>query len=803
MPILACLWTTLLLSLFSLQVLAQHKLTGRVSDRKTGEPLAFVNLIANQEVRKGTATDINGYFSIRSSTEINHLTLSYVGYQKLELDRSEFTYTNGKLEIKMQSLAHELEEVTILPGENPAHAIIRKVIANKDRNNPEKIPSFRYQSYNKVIYDLIPTNDKYLQRLSIGRTLKGGHLGLMESVTERKFIAPDKYEEKIIGTKVSGLSHPTFATVATDFQPFSFYKEVIPILDIHYLNPISNGSLKKYDFQLKDTVYKDQDTIYLISFQPLPDKNFEGLSGVLYINTRHYALQNVLAEPTNKGLIDIRIKQQYQWVDQKQWFPHQLDFEILMPNYPNDSVGFSINGKSFINQVELRPELRKRDFALESFYLTDSAGRRSEEFWNRQRNLALNDREVITYQVIDSIGEEINLDGKMNFLEKYVQGRIPVYFVDIDLNRTLLYNKFEGTRLGLGLYTNEKVLKFAEVGGFFGWGTKDKLWKYGGDLNITLNKENEIELGGRYHYNVIETGVSGLRALRPSLYDLRAYMASRMDRVEQREVSLGFRTARYAKVKLSLNQTDYQPLYDYQYQTDEAQPITDYTQTSFSINLRYTHKEKLVESMNQRVSLGSDYPTLFVSATQGLKGTLDGDLDMTRVEVAIQDDFYTKNLGQTRITLTGGMVEGDLPYGQLFTGEGSLDNDLLLVTPNTFQTIKPYEFLSDRYARLFFSHNFGTLLFRTEKFAPNVVLQQNIGFGTLSNRERHLDQEFRIMDQGLYESGLVLENLVRIKYLDIAYIGIGAGVFYRYGPYSEEKSEDNLAAKFTVSISSK
>lgn len=72
----------------------------------------------------------------------------------------------------------------------------------------------------------------------------------MESVSELKFIAPDISEETVIASRVSGFKNPNFASLATDLQPFSFYKDNIKLFDIQYLNPISKGSLKKYSFRI-------------------------------------------------------------------------------------------------------------------------------------------------------------------------------------------------------------------------------------------------------------------------------------------------------------------------------------------------------------------------------------------------------------------------------------------------------------------------------------------------------------------------------------------------------------------------
>ena len=107
-----------------------------------------------------------------------------------------------------------------------------------------------------------------------------------------------------------------------------------------------------------------------------------------------------------------------------------------------------------------------------------------------------------------------------------------------------------------------------------------------------------------------------------------------------------------------------------------------------------------------------------------------------------------------------------------------------------------YEFVGDRFANLFIYHNFGTLLFRTQKFRPDVIVAQGIGWSGLSHPHQHLDIELNTLEKGYFESGIALDNLIRINVLNFAQIGLGAGVFYRYGTYHLAKEIDNYSFKF-------
>lgn len=782
----------------------QYAITGKVIDEKSKEPLAFVNIIFNHDQLTGTTTDINGRFSFRSNVVLSSLTCSYVGYERISLTLDSARLSKPIM-ISLHESSFELGEIVVKAGENPANRIIRKVMGNKDLNNPEHLSSFQYTSYNKVIYDF-DYSDSLQADVSIGvvdSLFKGGHLFVMESVTDRKFIYPDNNEEIITGVNVSGFKESSFAPLATDIQPFSFYKDIIPVLDIAYLNPISNGSLSKYDFRLEDTLYLGVDTTFIISFKPQAGKNFEGLTGVLYINTSTYAIQNVIAKPATSGFIEVSLQQQYQYVDGKQWFPEQLKFELIVRQSPSMTVGVRASGVSIIDHIRLNPVLYKKDFALEAIRMDDMANDRDSIFWSEHRPIPLSEKEDITYEVLDSLGEKYKFDNILNYMEKVSMNRIPIDFIDLDISKVLLYNNYEGIRLGLGAYTNDKLIKNFAVGGFFGYGFKDKGWKYGGEAILTISKEKELLMTIRHQNTLSETGKTLLGYFNPRQFDFRTWIASQMDHIQQSSVSLGFRALRYARFNVSFNNSRIDPQYSYAFSQSDGDLISSYTNTDITVNFRYAYKEKLIRSMGQRISMGTKYPVLSLTYTRGLQDVFSGQFAYHKVEARLEESIYFKNLGESRIRIDAGYIDNPLPYGMLFTGEGSYIRNWSILVKNSFQTVTPYEFLSDRYVNLFYAHNFGSLLLHIGNWKPAISVVQNIGWGSLSHPEYHQSVEFKTKEKGLYESGVQLDNILRMKYLNVAYMGFGAGAYYRYGPYASDSASDNLAFTFSMTFSSK
>lgn len=92
----------------------------------------------------------------------------------------------------------------------------------------------------------------------------------------------------------------------------------------------------------------------------------------------------------------------------------------------------------------------------------------------------------------------------------------------------------------------------------------------------------------------------------------------------------------------------------------------------------------------------------------------------------------------------------------------------------------PYEFLSDRYANIFFTHNFGSLLLETRRFKPRFVVAQNTGWGVLRNTADHFI-DFKTRENIYLESSLLINNIIRLKIFNLYYVGFGGGAFYRYG----------------------
>ncbi len=793
----------LLLSIYLSGFAQDNTLKGKVIDSESFEPLAFVNVVVN-DGRYGGATDIDGKFLISSPQEVSSLTFSYVGYQTLVLPIS---HSGQEILVRLVSTAYDLSEVVIIPGENPANRIIKKTIENRKLNDPENISSFSYTSYDKMIFtadvDSLNSGDTKVDssEISLMNFIDEQYLFLMETVAKRKFLAPDKSYQKVIANRVSGLKDPLFAFLISQMQSFSFYKPTISIFNKNYINPISRGSLNKYFFLIEDTTYYNNDTVFVISFRPGKNKNFDGLKGLLYINTHGFAIQNVIAEPaTDEKGLGIKIRQMYELIDGERWFPVQLNTDLTFNNITANSYKVIGKGKSYLKDIVLNEEFVKREFNNIEIDIDPNAPFRKDDYWNKYRVDTLNQKEINTYRVIDSIGKENNFDKLAKSFEALMTGHIPWGIIDIDINKFIRYNDHEGLYLGLGLHTNNRLSKFFIVGGYWGYGFRDKTSKYGGDLQVNLFKKNELKVRFTYFNDVTESGsVEYFDHSANMLSDemLRKLLIQRMDKTVVKKVDIGFRPFNYLKMNIAFCQSLKDPTYDYYFGNTEKNvtiKVDEFYFTELRLGFRYAYKEKFIRNTGKRISLGTTYPIIHLQYSRGFDNLLEGEFTYDRFDLRITKSVYIRYIGRSSFVLNSGYINGNIPATNLFNGHGSY-RKFTVFAPFSFATMHMNEFLVSKYISIYYQHNFGKLLLKTRLFKPEIVIAANVGFGWLDNPQSHYEIDVQTFENGYYETGLLLNKII-----DLNLYSIGAGMFYRLGSYSFSEANRNFAWKFSIQL---
>lgn len=794
---------------FSYFSFAQYSWQGVVIDSVDKSPLAFVTIIVNNNPFQGTRTDIDGKFTVTLPEKNGTITLSYVGYQNktVELVASE---KKNFITIGLSEKQFELGSVTIVAGENPANRIIKEVTKNADKNNPQKLSSYSYTSYDKFSFTGDATDEYRLKKSDSAYNkefefFKKYKMFIMETIVDKKYKFPGRTKEMVEAIKISGLKEPSFTLLMSQMQSTAFYDQFISVMQKDFLNPISKGSTEKYFFNIEDTTYSGKDTVFVISYKPAKGKTFDALKGLLYITTDGYAIEEVKASPADSIgiLLYFNILQQYSKVD-GHWFPTQLNTDLYYNDFLYRGLKMTMSGRSYITNIKINPDIPNSVFDGIVQEIDPRAGTRKEEYWGTHRHDTLSLSEQNTYIFIDSVGKKHMLDAKLKAIEALANGEFPYKFFNFALSRFLSLNKQEDLRLGLGGRTNERLSPYFSLGGFFGYGFKDDIWKYGGNLSLTLYRKNNLQLNFKYAKDYSEMGAvnfykegfwgSGLKA--------RNYLIHNFDLIEEKKIAFAGRTFKNLNFELSGFERSKQAMYPYYFVTAENNEPTlknHFTYTGAELGIRYCYNEKVIQIMNQNWFVSSRYPILWLNVGKGFKGVLNGEYDYLKLDFKMSYSFLVKSLGETFFQIQAGNVSAKLPINELYTGRGSY-YFFGFYSFNSFETMRIGEFLSNRYAAVFLRQNFGSLLFRAKKFQPEVLFATNATIGTLNNPEQHLDIPFKTLNKGYLESGIIIENILTKKFMGVARFGIGAGAFYRYGPYMFPNPWDNITFKIDWTI---
>ncbi len=780
----------------------QSRVEGKVYDAASGKPLAFVN-VAVPGRAEGTSTDIDGRFELIVPPEADSLSFSYVGYAR----QVRKIPKKGELTVEMEKEARELQAVNVTPGENPAHRILRKAIANRKTNNPLALDSFAFTTYNKFIYS---PHQELLDSLyaqtkdttGVEAFLEDHHLMLLESLTKRTRLGKGSDHEEVLATRVSGLKKPHFSALATDLQPFTFYDPYVELMDKAYRNPIGPNGIDKYLFVLEDTtVHPSGDSTFMIAFEPRSGTVFNGMEGVLAIHSDGFAIRNVTAEPHRSGMNRIRIRQQYERRE-GQWFPEQLSFETHF-----SELGMVIQGKSYIRNVTFDPSGKGELARGLRLSLSKEATENVEKKLRKARVDSLTPRDRKTYHDLDSIGNEMNLDATLRRYRALQWGNLAFGPLDVPLRQVYRYNPFEGHRLGLGFRTNQRFWERFWLSGYGAYGTRDERIKYGSGVGIQLLDQDRLSFALNYREDLSEPG-------RHSFYRtqqekglsgrFRDYMAERMNAVTSYRVAFRGRPFPYTQGELYGKVLDERVLGDYRYAVlgEGVTALFDrYRFVETGLRLRYSARENWALQRGRRISMGTPMPILKGNLARGWSDVLNGDHRYWRGRLSITHEFRLPGWGKFDIKAEAGRVTGRVPASQLFFGRGGSSPEFPLLAPRAFQTMEVYEFLSDRYAFFFLDHELGELPLVGDRVRPTFTLRHGLGVGALDDPERHQRITFKTMEAGYFESGLTIGNIYRLRYAGIAYLGIGGGLFYRYGPYQRPQWSENLAWKIRLDLS--
>ena len=801
--------------LFSSETLfgQSHTLSGKITDERNRQPLAFVNVVIN-DGQQGVISDIDGRYSITANEPITKVKFSSIGYEPKDINLQD---SQNKCNVALTPKTFELGEVTVEAGENPAHRIIDSLMAHRKANNPNSLESYSYHIYDKMVitvdsssFGQAVANDTAMQMADLhyfDSIMKKSDLMVMETASEVMFMAPDRKLQHVLGTKIAGMKEPTFMYMVSSMQSVSFYDETVSITGTDYVNPISRGSKTRYFFTLESVNPIGQgDSLYVISFHPMRGSSFNGLRGTMTVNSDGWALQSVKASPdVQDGLFKADIQQLYQKVE-GQWFPKQLNLNLIFPSMvvSMDDASFPMAaiGKSYLNDIEINPDISKRQFSDIEVKVDPDAAFRDETFWDAHRIDSLTERVKATYILVDSLTQGTDIfDRVLGMTEKLMtESALPFGYFNLDLDHIINISSTRGVYLGLGGNTNDRLSRWFSINGSFGYWTRIKSWDYGGGMKLKLNRQRQMELAFQYSHRSEPMGEFGgmLERDNGSILSTDNYKYTFYENIRTRrdrfDITFSTRFAQHFKAFLNLSRS--RKHYTEQFYLNPSEAPTEGRFTVAELKLRFAYKEKFLSTPQGIRSLGTLYPIVWVSYQHAFPNVLGGEYEYDRFKFEASKNFYTPYLGVAKVLLQAGYATETCPVMETFNILGTYER-FGMYSSGSFSTIRLDEFFCDRFVALYLSHNFSGMLWKTNSpvFKPELSIVTNIGWGDMRRAEACPDKNFKTMEKGYFESGIVIDGLLANPMAKL-----GLGVFYRYGPYSLPNVWDNFAWKYSASI---
>ena len=194
--------------------------------------------------------------------------------------------------------------------------------------------------------------------------------------------------------------------------------------------------------------------------------------------------------------------------------------------------------------------------------------------------------------------------------------------------------------------------------------------------------------------------------------------------------------------------------------------------------------------------MGTLYPIVWMSYQHAFPNVLGGEYEYDRFKFEASKNFYTPYLGVAKVLLQAGYATKTCPVMETFNILGTYER-FGMYSPGSFSTMRLDEFFCDRFVALYLSHNFSGMLWKTDSpvFKPELSIVTNIGWGDMRRADACPDKNFKTMEKGYFESGIVIDGILANPMAKL-----GLGVFYRYGPYSLPNVWDNFAWKYSASI---
>ena len=719
---------------------ATTRIKGVVVDSISREPVPYAAVYLAGSNR-GMMSDGEGRFDISTDRAFKSLRVSSMGYRTKEIAPRLGMTTD--IVIEMLPTGIELGELTIKPKKehyskknNPAVAFVERLKKRQELTNPRRNDNYGYDKYERITLGLNnfdPQNNEegkggwmlrkfpFLSEHIETSEVSGNkilNLALREKASSVYYRHnPESEKELVRGMKQTGIDQildPQSMQVFYEdvLREIDIYGNDINILQNRFVSPLSRIGSDFYKYYLSDTVTIDSVRCVELSFVPHNPRSF-GFTGRIYVpenDSTMFIKRIVMNVPhdINLNFIDhLYIVQDYERAPDGSRLKVKDDMTVEASVIPGTQGMYARRNTAYANHTfEPAPDAGIFDRPGRQL-LSANIYNKDESFWNENRYVAISSAE----NSVGRLMERMRAVPLYYWTEKVIKILVTGYISTADpskidigpMNTTISGNSVEGVRLRAGGITTANLSKRWFGRGYVAYGTKDRKWKYLGELEYSFRDKN---------YHSREFPVHSLRATH--LYDVdmlgQHYLFTNPDNVFlslKRKSDYQMTYHRVSKLEYTLelenNFSVVAGIHNIRQEATKYMPFVygdgrfagHFTTTSFDIQLRYAPGEKFYQSKTHRYPINLDAPVFVLSHTVAPGGFAGNRLTLNKTELSVQKRVWFSAFGYVDMIARGGHVWSRAYYTNLLIPNANLS---YTIQPESFALMNPMEFINDSYA---------------------------------------------------------------------------------------------------------
>ena len=805
------------------------RIYGKIKDKVTEEAIPYAS-VRIRKTTQGCSSDNYGYFSFFANKLQDTLVISSIGYKEVRIPLS--SKTRFPLNLKMETENYELAGVTIKPKRekykkknNPAVILVKKITEQRNDNSPENKPFYtrnRHEKLNIALNNFSSAKESHFgKKFSfldqyIDTSLVSGKPILYISAREMigsdyHSSTPKRKRQHIKARKNNGIddmvsAESLEAIYQETFKDIDIFQDNVSLFGNKFVSPLSKLGPTFYKYYLMDTVDVEGEKCYDLAFTPFNSESF-GFTGHIYVTTDStYFIKHVqmnVPHDINMNFIEyMNIKQDFNRLPDG---TRILNNESLVAEF---KVIDGINGFYAHRQVEYRDYRFEKDSTAEAIlafpgeiYEDTYSNRHTEEYWSENSIIKTAGKE----KSVDKMMQELRSNPVYYWLEKGItflftgwvplrEHEPPVFYGPV--NTTISHNELEGYRLRAGAMTSAYLNPHIFGTTYVAYGTKDKKFKYMGEIEYSFKKKKEHanefpihSLKMRYENDIFQYGQNYLHTNKDNIF---------LSIKRKSDNKIGYiKNAEFTYTREFYNHFSYQVilrnrkniashLVPFEQVISSENTTTTYfakeiTQSEAEIKLRWAPKEKFAQTKWNRYRVQPEHPVFTLSHTSSIKNLLGSDYNYQHTEFSFEKRFWFSAFGYTDCIIKAGKVWNQVPFPLLIMPNANLS---YTIQRESYALMNAMEFFNDEYASWDLTYYMNGLILNRVPLIRKLNWREVISFrgmyGRLSERNRpnlentgtlykfpYESDEYHYLDGKPYmEIGIGIENIFRILRID-------------------------------------